>query len=460
MFDTTINPSSLQDFKTHLHGELIVPGDDAYDSARKVWNGMIDKYPAAIARCADVADVLRSVEFARSQQLVVAVRSGGHSFPGHSTCDGGLVIDLSRMKTIQVDPGKRTARVQAGITLGECTREMQKFGLAIPVGTASETGLAGLTLGGGLGWLMGKYGLTMDSLLAVEMVTADGRVLRASSDEHPDLFWAVRGGGGNFGIVTSFEFRLHPVETLLAGLVFYPMDRTLEVLQRYREFSHTTPDELTAYAGLLTMPNGIAAAAIGLCYCGPLEEGERLIAPIRTLGSPLADMIRPMSYLELISMLDAVVPRGHSYYGKAHSLKQLDDEAFQIMFNYSAKRTTPVEMISLQHVHGAVSRIDQTETAFALREEHYAFLIQTRWSEEETTDQADAHVDWTRRLWAEIEPFATAETYANYLEDEGEPKVRTSYGANYERLARVKNTYDPTNFFHLNQNIKPTREKL
>jgi FAD/FMN-containing dehydrogenase len=278
MFEKAINPTSLQDFKIHLHGELIVPGDDTYDSARKVWNGMIDTYPAAIAQCVDVADVLRSIQFARSQQLVVAVRSGGHSYPGHSTCDDGLVIDLSRMKAIQVDPGKRTARVQAGVTLAECIREMQQFGLAIPVGTASETGLAGLTLGGGLGWLMGKYGLTMDNLLAVELVTADGRVLRASSDEHPDLFWAVRGGGGNFGIVTSFEFRLHPVATLLPGLIFYPMDRSLEVLRLYREFSHTAPDELTAYAGLVTMPNGIAAAAIGICYCGSLEEGERLTA--------------------------------------------------------------------------------------------------------------------------------------------------------------------------------------
>jgi FAD/FMN-containing dehydrogenase len=455
MFDRAIKTEDLQDFKTHLHGELIVPGDDTYDSARKVWNGMIDKYPAAIARCADVSDVLRSVQFARGQQLVVAVHSGGHSYPGHSSCDGGLVIDLSRMKGIQVDPVKRTARVQAGVTLAECIREMQRFGLAIPVGTASETGLAGLTLGGGLGWLMGKYGLTMDNLLAVEMVTADARVMRASSDEHPDLFWAVRGGGGNFGIVTSFEFRLHPVATLLSGLILYPMDRSIEVLQMYREFSRTAPDELTAYAGLTTMPNGLGAAAIGVCYCGSLEEGERLIAPVRTFGQPLADMIRPMSYVELISMLDAGVPRGHFYYSKAHSLKQLDDEALQIMFDYSTMRTTPAEQITLQHVHGAASRIGPTETAFALREEHYAFQIMTGWNGEGTADRADVHINWTRRLWAEIEPFATAETYSNYLEDEGEPKVRTSYGANYERLVRVKNTYDPTNFFHLNHNIKP-----
>jgi FAD/FMN-containing dehydrogenase len=313
MFQTTINLTTLQNFKANLHGELIVPGDDTYDSARRVWNGMMNKYPALIARCADGADVVRSVQFGRDHQLEVAVRGGGHSFPGFSTCDGGLVIDLSRMKAIQVDPGKRIASVQAGVTLGECIRETQKFGLAIPVGTASETGLAGLTLGGGLGWLMGKYGLTIDSLLAVEMVIADGRVLRASSDEHPDLFWAVRGGGGNFGIVTSFEFRLHSVGTMQAGLIFYPMERAREVLHVYRAFRHTTPDELTAYAALATMPNGLPAVGIGVCYCGSLEEGERIIASFRTIGSPLADLIRPMSYLELISMLDAGVPRGQGY---------------------------------------------------------------------------------------------------------------------------------------------------
>jgi hypothetical protein len=228
------------------------------------------------------------------------------------------------------------------------------------------------------------------------------------------------------------------------------------VLQRYREFSHAAPDELTAYAGLITMPNGPAATAIGVCYCGSVEEGERLIAPIRALGSPLADMIRPMSYLELISMMDAGVPRGHCYYSTAHSLKRLDDEALQIMLNYRFTRTTPVEMIALQHVHGAVCRIGPTETAFALREEHYAFQIMTSWNEEGAADRSDAHIDWTHRLWTDIEPFATAETYINYLEDQGEPKVRTSYGANYERLMRVKNIYDPTNFFHLNHNIKPT----
>jgi FAD/FMN-containing dehydrogenase len=456
MFQITINPTTLQNFKANLHGELIVPGDDAYDSARSVWNGMMNKYPALIARCADGADVVQSVQFGRDHQLEVAVRGGGHSFPGFSTCDGGLVIDLSRMKAIQVDPGKRVAYVQAGVTLGECIRETQKFGLAIPVGTASETGLAGLTLGGGLGWLMGKYGLTIDNLLAVEMVIADGHVLRASSDEHPDLFWAVRGGGGNFGIVTSFEFRLHSVGTMQAGLIFYPMERAREVLHVYREFRHTTPDELTAYAALATMPNGLPAVGIGVCYCGSLEEGERIIAPFKTIGSPLADLTRPMSYLELISMLDAGVPRGQHYYSKAHALKQLDDEALQMMLDCSLMRSTPVEQITLQHVHGAASRVAPTETAFAHREEHYAFQIMAGWNAGESAHQASTHIGWTRRLWEAIAPFASAETYTNYLEDEEEASVRASYGANYERLVRIKNTYDPTNFFHFNQNIKPT----
>src|SRR5579884_27615 len=264
MFQTTINPTTLQNFKANLHGELIVPGDETYDNARRVWNGMIDKYPAAIARCVDVADVVRAVQFARNQHLEVAVRGGGHSFAGNGTCDGGLVIDLSPMKRVQVDPVKRIARVQAGLTLGECLREMQPFGLGIPVGTASETGLAGLTLGGGTGWLMGKYGLTIDNLLAVEIVLADGRVKRASAEEHPDLFWAVRGGSGNFGIVTTFEFRLHPVDTLLAGMLLYPPTRARELLRLYSDLTRTAADDLTVSAALASTPDG-PMLALGLC---------------------------------------------------------------------------------------------------------------------------------------------------------------------------------------------------
>jgi hypothetical protein len=457
MDDITITPESLQDFKAGLHGQLISPSDEGYDSARRVWNGMIDKYPALIVRCTDVSDVTRAVQFADRQHLPVAVRGGGHSFAGSGTCDDGIVIDLSPMKRVQIDPIKHTAWVQAGVTLGEFIRETQTFGLAAPVGTASETGLAGLTLGGGLGWLMGKYGLTIDNLLAVDIVLADGRVLRASATEHADLFWGVRGGGGNFGIVTAFEFQLHQVGPLLAGMVLHPLDRAREVLDFYREFTRTAPDELTAGAGLATMPNGTSGAALVLCYCGPLEEGERLIEPVRTFGSPLIETIRPMSYLELISMLDAFVPRGRHYYSKAHSLKQLDDEALKTITDYSSACPAPLTQVILQHVHSAAIRVDPTQAAFALREEHYPLQIMTAW-DQGTASEADTYIRWTRAFWTAMEPFAANGTYINFLgsEEEGLAPVRASYGINYERLVALKNKYDRTNFFHLNQNIKPT----
>ena len=454
MFDITINADALQHFKERLHGELIGPGDDGYESARRVWNGMIDRYPALIARCTSVSDVVRAVQFARRQDLPIAVRSGGHSYAGNSTCDGGIVIDLSRMKRVQVDPLKRTAWVQAGLTLGEFVRETQAFGLATTVGTVSETGLAGLTLGGGIGWLMGKYGLTIDSLLTVEIVTADGRVLRASATEHADLFWGVRGGGGNFGIVTAFQFQLHPVGPVLAGMVLHPVDRASEVLHFYREFSSTAPDELTTFAGLVTAPDGLPVVAISLCYCGPLEEGERLIAPVRTFGQPIVDLIRPMFYLDLISMLDAGVPRGRHYYSKTRSLKQLSDEALETLIEFRSARPSPLALLVIQHVHGAASRVGPTETAFALREEHYAVQIMTAWEEGE----ASKHIAWARACWKALEPFATREAYLNLMSDAGEEPVlvQTAYGANYERLVALKNTYDPTNIFQINQNIKPT----
>ncbi len=451
-----IPPAELQALKASLHGELISPADVRYESARRVWNGMIDKYPALIVRCADSADVVSSIEFARSQHLEVAVRSGGHGFSGNGTCDGGLVIDLSPLKQIQIDPVQRTLRAQAGLTLGECLRETQKFGLGIPVGTVSETGLAGLTLGGGIGWLMGKYGLTIDCLLAVEIVTADGRVLRASATEYPDLFWAVRGGGGNFGIVTAFEFQLHPVKSLLAGLVSYPVGRAREVLSFYREFTRTVPDELTCGGALISTPDGLPLVAFGLCYCGPLDEGERLLEPLKRLGDPLVNLVRPMSYLELISMLDSMVPRGRHYYSKAHSLRVLTDEVFEAMINHNSARPSPWTQIVLQHVHGAASRVERTATAFALREEYHSMQIQASWGEN-APREADTHITWVRNLWTATQPYAARGTYINFLgcEEDEAAVVQASYGPNYERLARIKSKYDPENFFHLNQNIKP-----
>ena len=446
---------ALRDFRASLHGELILPDDDGYDSARRVWNGMIDKYPALIIRCANRADVTHAVEFGRLQHLPVAVRGGGHSVSGKSVCDEGIVIDLSQMKGIRVDPVTCTARAEAGLTLGEFVREIQLFGLVTTTGTVAGTGLSGLTLGGGLGWFMGKYGLTIDNLLSVDIVTADGQVKRASATEHPDLFWGVRGGGGNFGIVTAFEFQLHAVGPVLAGKVVYPMSRAREVLRFYREYTSSVPDELTAYASLMTTPDGLPAIAINLCFCGSLDAGERLVEPVRKFGPPLVDLIRPKSYLKLITQADAGAPDGRHYYETARMLKDLSDEAIETIADYGVACTSPYSLVLIQHVHGEASRVSPTETAFALREESYVMSIVAAWE----AGQAHLHRAWARTFWTAMQPFASSGVYVNFLGNEGEERVRAAYGVNYERLVALKNTYDPTNFFSLNQNIRPTVSK-
>src|SRR5215469_16482938 len=361
MLTYALRPASMQDLKARLHGELIDPHDQGYDASRKVWNGMIDKYPSLIVRCAEVVDVVTAVQFARDHHLLVAVRSGGHSLSGSSVCDDGMVIDLSRMKDIWVDPEKNTAWARAGLTLGEFVQATQAYGLATTTGTVSGTGLSGLTLGGGLGWFMGKYGLTIDNLLAVDLVTADGCLLRASASEHPDLFWGVRGGGGNFGIVTAFEFQLHPVGQVLAGKVVYPRSLAREVLHFYREFTSSAPDELTAYTSLMTTPDGLPVIAISLCYCGPIEDGERQVEPLRKFGAPLVDLIRPRSYLRMIAQADAGAPAGRHYYEKARTLSGLGDEAIEALVEYGTTCTSPHSQVLIQHVHGAASRVRSEE---------------------------------------------------------------------------------------------------
>jgi hypothetical protein len=452
MLESILRPLIMQDLEAHLHGEVICPDDQGYDAARKVWNGMIDKYPAAIVRCADVVDVVTAVQFARAHHLLVAARSGGHSLSGSSVCNDGIVIDLSSMKGIRVDPEKQVAWAQAGLRLFEFVQATQAHGLATTTGTVGGTGLAGLTLGGGLGWFMGKYGLTIDNLLAVDLVTAEGRVLRASADEHPDLFWGVRGGGGNFGIVTAFEFQLHPVGPVLAGKVVYPLRQAREVLRFYREYTSNVPDELTVYASLMTTPGGLPAVALNLCSCGPLEAGERLVEPLRRFGPPLVDLIRPRSYLRMITQADAGAPAGRHYYEKASTLSDLSDEAIEKLVECGTTCTSPHSQILIQHVHGAASRVGPTETAFALRGESYVICMLAAWD----GGEADRHRVWTHTCWKALASCATSGVYVNFLGQEGEERVRAAYGVNYERLVALKNTYDPTNFFALNQNIRPT----
>jgi FAD/FMN-containing dehydrogenase len=359
------------------------------------------------------------------------------------------------MKGIRVDQAKRTARAQAGLKLSEFVRATQAYGLATTTGNVGGTGLAGLTLGGGLGWFMGKYGLTIDNLRSVQLVSAEGQVLRASETEHSDLFWGVRGGGGNFGIVTAFEYVLHPVGPVLAGKVVYPLAQAREVLRFYREYASQAPDELTASASLMTTPDGTPAVTISLCYCGPLGEGERLVESVRTLGSPLVDLIRPQPYLTLITRADAGAPPGRCYDERALTLADLSDEAIDTITEGFRACTSPASIILIQHLHGAASRISPTATAFALRKTTYVISVLAAWSGDEIR-QEDHHMGWVRTVCEALEPRAESGVYVNFLGNEGEGCVRASYGNNYERLVALKQRYDPTNFFSLNQNIKPS----
>jgi FAD/FMN-containing dehydrogenase len=366
-----------------------------------------------------------------------------------------VVIDLSHMKGVLVDAEQKTAWAEAGLTLAEFVEATQAHGLATTTGTVGGTGVAGLTLGGGLGWLMGTYGLTIDNLLAVDLVTADGNQVRASANEHPELFWGVRGGGGNFGIVTAFKFQLHPVGPLLAGKVVYPIAQAGEVLRFYREYTSNAPDELTAYACLSTTPDGAPAIAINLCYSGSLEEGERLVYPVRMFGAPLVDLIRPRSYLNMMSQANQGAPAGRCYYEKAATLSVLSDPAIEALIAYGSTCTSPWSQVLIQHVHGAATRVSPTETAFALREESYVICIVAAWDKGEAS-QANRLIEWTRACWKDLEPCASSGVYVNFLGNEGEGRVRAAYGLNYERLVALKNRYDPHNFFARNQNIKPT----
>jgi len=373
---------------------------------------------------------------------------------GHSVCDGGLVIDLSPMQGIWVDPVRRIVQVQAGVTLGEFVRALQAFGLATTTGTVAGTGIGGLTLGGGIGWLMGTYGLTIDNLLSADLVTASGQVLTASAVDHPDLFWGLRGGGGNFGVVTSFEFQLHPVGTVLAGKIVFPLAKAKEVLRFYREYTSTAPDELTTYALLKNTSTGLPVIAISLCYNGPLEQGERLVEPLRKLGAPIIDLIHPRPYFKTIST-NLGEPDGRNYYEQAFSLPEIGDNVIDLVASCASARTSRCSEILIQHVHGRASRVHPAATAFALRHVPYVMNIVAAWNVSEASE-TQQHIEWVRSFQEAIQPFTLKGVYTNFLGDEGEEQVQASYGLNYARLVALKNRYDPANVFRFNQNIKPT----
>ena len=452
--DLFLEEPTVQQLAAELRGPLLSDGDAGYDAARTVWNGMIDRRPALIARCAGVADVMAAVRFARAHGLLLAVRGGGHNITGNAVCEGGLMIDLSPMKSVRVDPVKRTVRAEAGLTWGEFNRETQAFGLATTGGVVSTTGIAGLTLGGGLGWLMGKHGLSCDNLLSADIVTADGEFLTASAEQNPDLFWGLRGGGGNFGIVTSFEYQLHPLAPVLAGMVIHPISEAKAVLRFYRDFCRSCPDEMLAAAALMTSPDGAPVAVIIAAHIGDLDAGERLMAPLRQFGTPLADTIAPTTYVELNTLFDAAVPYGGvQRYWKSSFLKELGDDVLDIMIARTAKLLSPMSMVLFFHMHGAATRADRDATAFGLRQDQWDYDVISQWTDPAETAR---HVQWTREFWTAVEPFATGEVYVNHLDAEEATRIRAAYGGHYDRLVALKNKYDPTNLFRLNQNIKPT----
>lgn len=452
MVTVELAETAVEDFRAELQGELLHQGHPDYDAARRVYNVMIDKRPALIVRCRGVADVIAAVNFARTHDALVAVRCGGHNVAGSSTCDGGLVIDLSPMKGIRVDPVRRTVRAEGGVTWGELDRETQVFGLATTGGVFSTTGIGGLTLGGGIGYLNRKHGLSCDNLLSADVVTADGRVLVASAAENDDLFWALRGGGGNFGVVTSFEYRLHPVGPVLAGMLVHPLDRAKEALRFYRDFAATAPDEVRVDASLGTSPDG-PGLAIVVCYCGSVEEGERVLRPLRQFGPPVEDTIAPVPYKTIQTLLEAVIPPGYCHYWKSSFLRELSDDAISTAVDSFPTVSSPQSLVIIEHLGGAISRVGEQDTAYSHRYARYTFLVASIWAD---PAESAKHIEWARNLWGATQPFLDDAVYVNYLgEGEGETRVRAAYGANYERLVALKSKYDPNNLFRLNQNIRP-----
>ena len=460
-----MNAEDFEEFAASFCGELLCPGDEGYDGARRVWNRMIDRRPAAIARCTGVVDVVRAVNFARVNDLVIAIRGGGHSVAGNGVCDDGVMIDLSAMKGVRVDPSARTARAQPGVTWGLFDRETNVFGLATTGGLVSTTGIAGLTLGGGVGWLARKHGITADNLLSVDVVTASGDVLAASEGENEELFWGLRGGGGNFGVVTSFEYRLHEVTQVLGGAIFHPGDDLEEVLRFFPEYVADAPDDLTVVAVVMTAPpfpflpehaHGKLAVALAVCYAGDLVEGESVLRPLREFGQPLADVVGPIAYPALQSMFDGGYPSGLHNYWKSNYLNELSDDAIAVVAEHARQMPPPTANFYFEQLGGAIAR-GGTASAFGHRDARFDFSILTSWAD---PDQSDEHIAWTRGFWGAMQPYAAQSVYVNNLGAEGEDRVRAAYAPEiYDRLVRLKGEYDPDNLFRLNQNIHPSAER-
>jgi FAD/FMN-containing dehydrogenase len=452
---------SIEQLRSRVRGEVIQPGDAAYDSARKVYNAMIDKRPALIVRCVDVADVMAAVEYGRENKMLTAIRGGGHNGGGLGTCDDGLVIDLSRMKGIRVDAGARTVQVQGGCVWGDVDHATHPFGMATPTGFISTTGVAGLTLGGGIGYLTRSCGLTIDNLLAADVVLADGRLLTASEKENADLFWALRGGGGNFGVVTSFLFRTHPVKTVYAGPTFWPLEQTTEVMKAYREFILSAPENINGFFAFLTVPPAPMFPAplhlkkvCGVMWCctGPAEKAEQALKPMRSVGKPVLDFVGEMPFPVVQSLFDALYPPGLQWYWRADFVRELSDKAIAQHVEHGSKLPTMHSTMHLYTLDGAAHRVGKNDTAFSYRDANWAQVIV---GVDPDPANKDKITKWCKDYFDALHPYSAGGAYVNFLMEEGQERVQASFRDNYARLATVKKKYDPSNFFRVNQNIRP-----
>jgi len=459
---TLIGAAAVDTFGAELRGKLLAQDGAFYDEARTIWNAMIDRRPGLIVRCAGAADVVRAVRFARDNHLLVSVRGGGHNIAGTAVCDDGLMIDLSQMKSVRVDPAARRAWVEPGATLADLDRETQAFGLAVPTGINSTTGIAGLTLGGGFGWISRKFGLTVDNLLSADVVMADASLVRASAKENQDLFWAIRGGGGNFGVVTAFEFQLHPLgPQVLAGLVVHPFDDATKLLKEYRSVVETAPDDLTCWVVMRKAPplpflptewHGREVLVFAMCYSGDIKEGEKAAAGLRSLGKPIADVVGPNPFSGWQSAFDPLLAPGARNYWKSHDLTALADGAIDQLVDAVRQLPGPECEIFIGHVGGAAGRVAVEATAFPQRHSHFVMNVHARWREE---SMDNACISWARKLFGAIAPFSAGTAYINFMPDDEADRVEVAYGPNYRRLAEIKDRYDPTNFFRMNQNVRP-----
>jgi FAD/FMN-containing dehydrogenase len=458
----TIAAATLATLRGKLRGSAVLPGEEGYDSARTIWNAMIDRRPGLVIRCLGAADVMLAVTLAREEGLLLSVRGGGHNIAGNAVCDGGLLIDLSLMKSVQIDPSSRTARVEPGALLSDFDKEAQAFGLVTPLGINSTTGVAGLALGGGFGWTTRKFGLTVDNLIAAQVVTADGKLVRANDGEHPDLFWALRGGGGNFGVVTSFEFKLHPLgPEVLSGLIVHPFADAAELLPKFRRVVAEAADELTVWTVMRKAPplpfipaewHDKEVLIFAACYSGDMKEGEKAMKPLRAIGKPIADVIGPHPFTGWQAAFDPLLTPGARNYWKSHDFAELSDGAIKVVLDAAAHLPSPECEVFIAHVGGAMGRVTPDAMAWSNREAHFVMNAHTRWRD----PAQDARcIAWARQLSDAALPFATGSVYVNFMPDDEKGRVEKAYGRNYRRLAEIKRRYDPDNLFRMNQNIRP-----